>query len=157
MLPTSAIVAEVLRGPDGVLAGLSKGCIVVEMSSGVPAVTQALEAEVVAAGGFLVDAPVSGGVARAVAGTLSLMVGGAFGPVEYAETMALKDMGTPVLRTGGVGTGHAMKALNNFLGASAYTTAVEALAIGKEFADPRVTLNVVPTPRPAAASTPRSC
>jgi 3-hydroxyisobutyrate dehydrogenase and related beta-hydroxyacid dehydrogenases len=50
-----------------------------------------------------------------------------------------------------------MKALNNFLGASAYTTAAEALAIGKEFGlDPRVMLDVS-TPRPAGASTPRSC
>jgi 3-hydroxyisobutyrate dehydrogenase len=76
MLPTSAIVAEVLRGPDGVLAGLKRGGIVLEMSSGVPAVTQVLEKEVVAAGGFLVDAPVSGGVARAVTGELAIMVGG---------------------------------------------------------------------------------
>jgi 3-hydroxyisobutyrate dehydrogenase len=144
MLPTSAIVAEVLRGPDGVLAGLSKGCIVVEMSSGVPAITQALEAEVVAAGGFLVDAPVSGGVARAVTGELAIMVGGALGPVEYAEMMALKDMGTSILRTGGVGAAHAMKALNNLVSAAGFLISVEALLIGKRFGlDPAVMVDVL--------------
>ena len=144
MLPSSAIVAEVLRGPDGALAGLKRGCIVVEMSSGVPAVTQALEAEVVAAGGFLVDAPVSGGVARAVTGELAIMVGGAFGPVEYAELMVLKDMGTSVLRTGGVGTAHAMKALNNLVSAAGFLVSVEALLIGKRFGlDPQLMVDVL--------------
>jgi 3-hydroxyisobutyrate dehydrogenase len=144
MLPTSAIVAEVLRGPDGALAGLKRGCIVIEMSSGVPAVTQALEAEVVAAGGFLVDAPVSGGVARAITGELAIMVGGAFGPVEYAELMALKDMGATILRTGGVGSAHAMKALNNLVSAAGFLISVEALLIGKRFGlDPAVMVDVL--------------
>ncbi|EWM49913.1 NAD binding domain of 6-phosphogluconate dehydrogenase family protein [Bordetella holmesii 35009] len=60
MLPTSAIVEQVLSGADGVLAGLQPGTIIVEMSSGVPAHTQRLAALVGAAGGELVDAPVSG-------------------------------------------------------------------------------------------------
>jgi 3-hydroxyisobutyrate dehydrogenase len=144
MLPTSAIVAEVLRGPDGALAGLNKGCIVIDMSSGVPAVTQALEAEVAAAGGFLVDAPVSGGVARAVTGELAIMVGGKFGPVEHAEIMALKEMGTSILRTGGIGTAHAMKALNNLVSAAGFLISVEALLIGKRFGlDPAVMVDVL--------------
>jgi 3-hydroxyisobutyrate dehydrogenase len=144
MLPTSAIVAEVLRGPDGALAGLKRGCIVIEMSSGVPAVTQALAAEVVAARGFLVDAPVSGGVARAITGELAIMVGGAFGPVDYAELMVLKDMGTSILRTGGVGTAHAMKALNNLVSAAGFMISVEALLIGKRFGlDPAVMVDVL--------------
>jgi 3-hydroxyisobutyrate dehydrogenase len=144
MLPTSAIVAEVLRGPDGVLAGLKPGCIVIEMSSGAPAVTQALEAEVVAAGGFLVDAPVSGGVARAVTGELAIMVGGAVGPVDHAEMMVLKDMGASILRTGGVGSAHAMKALNNLVSAAGFLISVEALLIGKRFGlDPEVMVDVL--------------
>ena len=144
MLPTSAIVAEVLRGPDGVLAGLKKGCIVVDMSSGVPAITQALEPEVAAAGGFLVDAPVSGGVARAVTGELAIMAGGRFGPVEYAELMVLKNMGSSVLRTGPVGSAHAMKALNNLVSAAGFLISVEALLIGKRFGlDPDVMVDVL--------------
>jgi 3-hydroxyisobutyrate dehydrogenase len=144
MLPSSAIVADVLRGPDGALAGLKEGCIVIDMSSGVPAITQALEAEVVAAGGFLVDAPVSGGVARAVTGELAIMVGGKFGPVEYAELMVLKAMGSSILRTGAVGTAHAMKALNNLVSAAGFLVSVEALLIGKRFGlDPALMVDVL--------------
>ena len=144
MLPTSAIVAEVLRGPEGVLAGLKQGCIVVEMSSGVPAITQALEREVAAAGGFLVDAPVSGGVARAVTGELAIMAGGAYGPVDYAEMMVLKDLGTSVLRTGAIGSAHAMKALTHLVSAAGFVISVEALLIGKRFGlDPEVMVDVL--------------
>lgn len=144
MLPTSVIVAEVLRGPDGALAGLKQGCIVIDMSSGVPAVTQALEAEVTAAGGFLVDAPVSGGVARAVTGELAIMAGGATGPVDYAELMVLKNMGSSILRTGAVGSAHAMKALNNLVSAAGFLISVEALLIGKRFGlDPDVMVDVL--------------
>jgi 3-hydroxyisobutyrate dehydrogenase len=143
MLPSSAIVAEVLRGPDGALAGLKRGSIVVEMSSGVPAITQALEAEVVAAGGLLIDAPVSGGVARAVTGELAIMVGGSDGPLNAAEPL-LKAMGTSILRTGPVGTAHAMKALNNLVSASGFLISVEALLIGKRLGlDPAVMVDVL--------------
>jgi len=143
MLPNSAIVAAVLRGTDGALAALKRGCIVIEMSSGVPSVTQALEEEVVAAGGFLVDAPVSGGVARAVSGELAIMVGGASEMVDAAEPV-LKAMGTSVLRTGGVGTAHAMKALNNLVSAAGFLASVEALLIGKRFGlDPAMMVDVL--------------
>ena len=143
MLPNSAIVADVLRGADGVLAGLKRGCIVLEMSSGVPTVTQALEAEVVAAGGALVDAPVSGGVARALTGELAIMVGGPASAVGAAEPV-LKAMGTSILRTGGVGTAHAMKALNNLVSAAGFLVSVEALLIGKRFGlDPAVMVDVL--------------
>jgi 3-hydroxyisobutyrate dehydrogenase len=58
----------------------------------------------------------------------------------------LETVGERIFRTGPLGSGHAMKALNNFLGASAYTTAAEALAIGHEFGlDPRVMLDVINT------------
>jgi 3-hydroxyisobutyrate dehydrogenase len=113
------------------------------MSSGVPAITQALEAEVVAAGGFLVDAPVSGGVARAATGELAIMVGGLPGPVDAVEPV-LKAMGSSILRIGGVGAAHAMKALNNLVSAAGFLVSVEALLIGKRFGlDPEVMVDVL--------------
>jgi len=143
MLPTSAIVAEVLRGPAGALAGLKRGGLVIEMSSGAPVVTQQLAAEVAGAGGALVDAPVSGGVARAATGELAIMVGGAADAVDAAEPV-LKAMGTQVLRTGAVGTAHAMKALNNLVSAAGFLISVEALLIGKRFGlDPAVMVDVL--------------
>ena len=66
MLPTSAIVAAVLgSGDDNLLAGIRPGTVVIEMSSGIPSMTQALAVQVAALGGHMIDAPVSGGVPRA--------------------------------------------------------------------------------------------
>jgi 3-hydroxyisobutyrate dehydrogenase len=143
MLPTSAIVAEVLRGPDGALASLSPGALVIEMSSGVPSATQALAEDVRRAGGVLVDAPVSGGVARAVTGELAIMVGGPADAIERAGPI-LAAMGTSILPTGAVGTAHAMKALNNLVSAAGLLISVEALLIGKRFGlDPAVMVDVL--------------
>ncbi len=143
MLPTSAIVAEVLHGPDGVLAGLSAGALVIEMSSGVPSATQALAEVVRRAGGVLIDAPVSGGVARAVTGELAIMVGGDTDAVERARPI-LAAMGSSILPTGAVGTAHAMKALNNLVSAAGLLISVEALLIGKRFGlDPEVMVDVL--------------
>jgi 3-hydroxyisobutyrate dehydrogenase len=143
MLPTSAVVAEVLAGPDGALAGLRPGALVIEMSSGVPATTQALAADVGGAGGVLIDAPVSGGVARALTGELAIMVGGPPEAVARAEPI-LRAMGTSILPTGAVGTAHAMKALNNLVSAAGFLVSVEALLIGKRFGlDPAVMVDVL--------------
>jgi 3-hydroxyisobutyrate dehydrogenase len=143
MLPTSAIVAEVLHGPDGVLAGLGPATLVIEMSSGVPSATQALAEDVRRAGGVLVDAPVSGGVARAITGELAIMVGGPPNAVDRARPI-LAVMGTSILPTGAVGTAHAMKALNNLVSATGLLISVEALLIGKRFGlDPEMMVDVL--------------
>jgi 3-hydroxyisobutyrate dehydrogenase len=143
MLPTSAVVAEVLHGPDGALAGLRPGALVIEMSSGVPTATQAMAEDVWRAGGVLVDAPVSGGVARAVTGELAIMVGGPADAVERAKPI-LAAMGTSILPTGAVGTAHAMKALNNLVSAAGLLISIEALLIGKRFGlDPEVMVDVL--------------
>jgi 3-hydroxyisobutyrate dehydrogenase len=143
MLPTSVVVEAVLSGPDGLLAGLRPGALVLEMSSGAPAHTQRLAALVEQAGGVLVDAPVSGGVARAKSGELAIMAGGAPAAVARAEPI-LKAMGSTVLPTGPVGTAHAMKALNNLVSAAGLLISVEALLIGKRFGlDPAVMVDVL--------------
>jgi 3-hydroxyisobutyrate dehydrogenase len=117
---------------------------VLDMSSSDPVGTKSLAADLAAGGLRLVDAPVSGGITRAESGTLSLMVGGTDEDAFAQVRDVLETVGERIFRTGPLGSGHAMKALNNFLGASAYTTAAEALAIGHEFGlDPRVMLDVV--------------
>lgn len=143
MLPTSAIVEQVLSGPDGVFAGLRPGTVIIDMTSGAPAMTQALAVQARERGARLVDAPVSGGVSRAVTGELSIMFGGGedvlarVGPV-------LRAMGTSVVRTGDVGTAHAMKALNNLVSAGGFLIGVEALAMGKRFGlDPEVMVDIL--------------
>ncbi|AHV91566.1 NAD(P)-dependent oxidoreductase [Bordetella holmesii] len=143
MLPTSAIVEQVLSGADGVLAGLQPGTIIVEMSSGVPAHTQRLAALVGAAGGELVDAPVSGGVPRARTGELAIMFGGEAATLERVRTL-LQTMGSSVVHTGTVGSAHAMKALNNLVSAGGFLIGVEAMLIGQQFGlDPDVIVDVL--------------
>jgi 3-hydroxyisobutyrate dehydrogenase len=113
------------------------------MSSGVPAITRQLAEEVAEAGCVLIDAPVSGGVARAVTGELSIMVGGQTDAIARAEPL-LKAMGASLLPTGAVGSAHAMKALNNLVSAAGFLASVEALLIGKRFGlDPAVMVDVL--------------
>lgn len=129
MLPTSDHVAQVLRGEDGVLARGGPELMILEMSSGAPAKTRALAAEAEAARARLIDAPVSGGVPRAEAGELAIMVGGDDADVERA-TPILSVLGSSILRTGAVGSAHAMKALNNLVSSATFLATVEALTIG---------------------------
>jgi len=145
MLPDGAAVREAVLGWDGgIAAALRPGAVVLDMSSSDPVGTQALASDLGQLGVGLIDAPVSGGITRAESGTLSLMVGGQDEGAFARVRPVLETVGERIFRTGPLGSGHAMKALNNFLGASAYTTAAEALAIGREFGlDPRVMLDVV--------------
>jgi 3-hydroxyisobutyrate dehydrogenase len=144
MLPTSAIVEHVLAtGEDSVLAAMKPGTIVIEMSSGIPSVTQVLAQRVAELGGHLIDAPVSGGVPRARTAELAIMVGGDAAVIERAMPV-LRAMGTSVLPTGAVGSGQAMKALNNLVSAGGFLIGVEALLIGARFGlDPAVMVDVL--------------
>lgn len=132
MLPNSDVVGALLLGDAGVLAGLPAGSVVIEMSSGAPARTVAFAEAVAAAGSALVDAPVSGGVSRAVTGDLSIMVGGDGEVVARIEPV-LRAMGSTIQVTGKAGTAHAMKALNNLVSAGGFLIGVEALLIGRKF------------------------
>ena len=147
MLPDGNAVREAVLGwHGGIASALSPGSVILDMSSADPVGTQKLAADLAPAGIRVVDAPVSGGIARAETGTLSLMVGGQDEDAFAVVRPVLEVLGERIFRTGPLGSGHAMKALNNFLGATAYTAAAEALAIGKEFGlDPAVMLDVVNT------------
>lgn len=143
MLPTSAIVESVLVGEEGVLAGLKPGTRILEMSSGVPTHTQKLADLVQESGGKLLDAPVSGGVPRAITGELAIMVGGDAEDVAFVRPI-LDAMGKSVIHTGIVGSAHAMKALNNLVSAGGFLIGVEALMIGQRFGlDPEVMVDVL--------------
>ncbi len=144
MLPNADIVrAVVIGGEDaGSLAqGMTRGGVVIDMSSSAPTATQSLGRELADLGIDLVDAPVSGGVPRARDGTLTIMAGGAPKTLDRIEPI-LAAMGT-VQRTGGLGSGHAMKALNNYVSAAGLIAVCEALIVARRFGlDPR-TLNAV--------------
>jgi len=144
MLPTSVIVEQVLMGgDDNVVAGMKPGTVVIEMSSGVPSVTQLLAERVMELGSQLIDAPVSGGVPRAKTGELAIMVGGDSAIIDSVMPV-LSAMGTTVLRTGAVGSGQAMKALNNLVSSGGFLIGIEALLIGQQFGlDPAVMVDVL--------------
>lgn len=143
MLPDSAVVEGVLLGEQGLLALLPAGALVVDMSSSRPSSTVALAARAAARGLAYVDAPVSGGVAKAQDATLAVMAGG--DEAAYARALPLlRAMGGTVTRVGGPGAGHAMKALNNLLSAIGLAAASEVLAVGARFGlEPQVMLDVL--------------
>jgi 3-hydroxyisobutyrate dehydrogenase len=144
MLPDGSVVADALLG-WGIAAALRPGAVVVEMSSADPADTIRTAAELAARGLRMVDAPVSGGVPRAVTGELSLMVGGDDADVASVQPV-LRVLGDPArqFRTGALGTGHAMKALNNVIGAATYCATTEAVLAGTRFGlDPKVMIDII--------------
>jgi 3-hydroxyisobutyrate dehydrogenase len=130
MLPDGAAVREVVLG--GLAEAVGASAVVVDMGSSDPAVYPELAAALAARGAELVDAPVSGGVAGAEAATLTIMAGGAPAALERIEPL-LRLMGARIFRTGALGSGQAMKALNNLCSAGALILTVEALLIGQRF------------------------
>jgi 3-hydroxyisobutyrate dehydrogenase len=144
MLPDGAAVADALLD-WGIAAALAPGALVIEMSSAEPSDTRETAAALAARGVRMVDAPVSGGVPRAVTGELSLMVGGDDADVASAQPV-LRVLGDPArqFRTGALGTGHAMKALNNVVAAATTCATAEALVVGRRFGlDPKTMIDVI--------------
>ncbi|GAA4932867.1 3-hydroxyisobutyrate dehydrogenase [Actinomycetospora succinea] len=134
-LPNSDVV-------EAVVAELDAARVIVDMSSSEPLRTRALAAQLADTGRVLVDAPVSGGVSGARAGTLAVMVGGPDDVVADLEPV-LAAMGRP-RHVGPVGAGHALKALNNLMSAAHLVASSEAVLVGEEFGlDPAVMLEVV--------------
>lgn len=134
MLPDSAAVRGTALGTRslaGFAAGMNRGGIVVDMSSSFALDTRALAGELGPLGLSIVDAPVSGGVGKAIAGTLAIMTGGDADHIARVDPV-LRTMGQ-IHRTGPLGAGHAMKALNNYVSAAGLIAASEALVIGQRF------------------------
>lgn len=145
MLPTDEAVATTVEVEGGLLSGRPEGLFVLDMGSSSAGSTRRLGALLRRHRGHLVDAPVSGGVERARDGSLSVMVGGDPADIDRCEPI-LTVLGSRVHRTGQLGTGHAMKALNNLLSALGLLGAIEVLLIGERAGlDPGVMLEVLNT------------
>lgn len=144
MLPTGAVVREALLGAGGIARSLARGAVVVDMSSSDPNGTRELGAALAGLGVPFVDAPVSGGVRGAEAGTLAIMVGGEDEAAIARVRPVLETMGAKLFRTGPLGSGHAMKALNNYVAAAAFAATSEALLVGKRFGlEPAVMVGIL--------------
>ncbi len=146
MLPTGKIVSEVLlHSQQGAfLQAAGNGLLVIDMSSSEPTGTRQLAAALANKGVILVDAPVSGAEPRAKAGTLTIMIGcDDAAAIEHAKPV-LAAMGNRLFVTGGSGSGHACKALNNLLGATAFAATSEAVLIAERFGlDPKVLVEIL--------------
>lgn len=135
MLPDGRIVRNVALGDgvgsDGLVRGMRADTAIVDMSSSAPVGTRALGEDLGVFGIGLLDAPVSGGMKGAIAATLSIMVGG---------DRALADRLDPLLATmgkrfhiGPLGSGHAIKVLNNYVSAAGLAAVAEALVVAERF------------------------
>jgi len=132
MLPTSRDVRAVLLD-WGLVEALRSGAVVVDMSSSSPTATRELGRILARSGVALVDAPVSGGVPRAESGTLTIMIGGDDEAAVERVRPVLEALGERLVRTGPLGSGHAAKALNNYVAAACFASAAEALIVGARF------------------------
>jgi 3-hydroxyisobutyrate dehydrogenase len=126
-VPTSREVEAMLDGPEGLAAGLRRGALFLDCTSGDPASSRRIAARLAQQDVAFADAPVSGGTNGAEAGTLTIMVGGAPDTFRRAHPV-LSAFGNRIEHMGPVGTGHAMKAINNAL------LAVNILAVGEGLA-----------------------
>ena len=129
MLPNSDIVDAVVKE---LAPSLPRGACIIEMSSADPTRTRALAAHLNGFGLGIIDAPVSGGVKKAQAGTLAIMVGGEPALFEKQKPV-LEVMGKAITFVGPVGAGHALKALNNYVSAAALIATAEAIHVGAAF------------------------
>jgi 3-hydroxyisobutyrate dehydrogenase len=131
MLPDSPVV-DALLWEQGLAASLQAGQLVLDMGSSDPVRSRENAARLAASGVAFVDAPVSGGVKRAVDGSLAIMMGGETQAVERVRPM-LQAMGKTLVHVGTAGAGHAVKALNNYVSASGLLAVCEALTAAEAF------------------------
>jgi 3-hydroxyisobutyrate dehydrogenase len=142
-LPSSVEVEAVLHGENGMLQSLRKGAVLIDCTSGDPPTSRSIAAELGARGVGFIDAPVSGGTTAAKAGTLTVMWGGEQSVYERVRPV-IEAFGKKIVHAGTVGSGDALKAVNNALLAVHILSAAEGLAVlVKAGVDPKVALEVI--------------
>lgn len=140
---TSPDVAAALDGDDGLLAGVERGAILVDCTSGDPATSRRIAARLAEQGAAFLDAPVSGGVTGAEKGTLTVMVGGDASVLDRARPV-IDAFAGKVVHCGDVGAGDTVKAVNQAFLAVHLLAAAEGLAtLVKEGVDPKIAFDVI--------------
>lgn len=143
MLPDGKIVQKVVMGKEGILEGIKPGTLLIDTSSAEPWLTEETAKAVSEQGASMVDAPVSGAVWGAEEGNLVFMVGGS--KADVARVRPLLDiMGREVFHLGQLGSGHAMKCINNAITATTLTATAEGLVAGQNYGlDPAIMVDVM--------------
>jgi|SRR6185437_1067230 len=143
MLPTSREVDAVVFGAGGLIEGLAPGKLLLDTSSSDPSQTRKLAARLATQGIAMVDAPVSGAEAGAIAAELVFMVGGKTEAVQRVIPV-LEVLGKKIFHLGEVGAGHAMKCINNLITSITFMATAEGLILGKAYGlDPAVMNDVL--------------
>ncbi len=143
MLPDTPDVVAVVQGADGLLERMPPGSLLIDMSTIAPEASRHLAAAAGQRGIAMLDAPVSGGDKGAIAGTLSIMVGGDPDAFERALPL-LQAMGTTITYCGPSGSGQIVKACNQIAVAINIAGVAEALALGRAAGiDPAIILRVL--------------
>ena len=132
MLPDGKAVRSALLRRNGAASTLQPQSVVIDMSSSDPMATRELGAELATRGIGLLDAPVSGRVDGARAGTLTIMAGGKAATLKTVRPV-LEVLGKRIFLAGPLGAGHAVKALNNYIAAAGTIAAFEAVIVGRAF------------------------
>ena len=143
MLPSSSNVEAVYLGSEGIVGTAARGRLCVDMSTIDPGTSQRVAARLKERGLRFLDAPVSGGVGGATAGTLAIMVGGDAGDLEEARPV-LAAMGANIIHVGAVGAGEVAKLCNNLISGTVAVAVSEAFRIGEAFGvDPQILTSVI--------------
>jgi 2-hydroxy-3-oxopropionate reductase len=129
MLPDSPQVREVYLGPDGAFEALRPGWLAIDMSSIAPSTARELAERAAAAGADMLDAPVSGGDKGAIAGSLSIMVGGTDAAFARAAPI-FEALGKTIVHMGPAGAGQVTKVCNQVVVAVVIEAVSEALVLG---------------------------
>lgn len=130
MLPDSPDVRDVVFGENGVLSAVRPGFLLIDMSTIAPATAIEVNDALTKSGGSALDAPVSGGDKGAIAGTLSIMVGGSEGDLQRAMPL-FEVLGKTIVHIGGPGAGQLAKACNQVVVAINFAAVSEALTLAK--------------------------
>lgn len=142
-LPTSNHVRDVLFGSEGIADSLAPGALVIDQTTGDPTATRVIAGELAQHSINFIDAPVSGSVARAEAGTIAIMVGASQQLFERALPV-LSAISPQIFHVGNVGAGHTMKLVNNLVSFTQRLVTQEAVVLGaKNGIDPSVAADVL--------------
>ena len=143
MLPNGGVVQEVVFGKHGLASGFKAGAMLLDTSSSEPWLTKQTAKGLAERGVSMVDAPVSGAQWGAQEAKLVFMAGGAEADIERVRPL-LDRMGKLVFHLGPLGSGHAMKCINNLVTAITLSGTAEGLVIGKAYGlDPAVMVDVM--------------
>tara|TARA_B100000787_G_scaffold164329_1_gene146915 strand:- start:954 stop:1862 length:909 start_codon:yes stop_codon:yes gene_type:complete len=143
MLPNGDIVKKTILSYLKIKKLLDYEVIVIDMSSSDPIGTIALAKKLIKSKIKIIDAPVSGGVKKAISGNLSIMVSGNDKIIFKKVEPILKCLGANIILTGSLGSAHAMKAINNYVSAMGLVAASEAIILGEKFGIDPNTINKI--------------